>query len=413
MDMTADVVVVGGGIAGSAIATVLSRNGLQVVVLERQKVYRDRVRGESIPAWGVAEAQRLGLYDILLEAGAVLTRWRVAYDETRSPAAAEAAARDLSQVVPGVPGWIGVGHPAACHALSRAAEASGAIVLRGAGQTRVMVGNDPSVHYEMDGQEHHVRCALVIGADGRSSTVRQQAGIVLSRAMPTHMIAGLLVDGLAGWPQDTLSIGTDGDVMFLIFPQGGERARLYCCIAPEQRGRFNGTGGAERFLEAFAGMSCLPQAQALARGVPVGPCATFGGEDTWTDVPFSPGLVLIGDAAGYNDPIIGQGLSLALRDVRVLSELLLAGRDWSPQYLQPYADERRERLRRLRFTAALIAALQSEFGPEAAERRRRFFARAAADATLTLALAATGVGPAGVPAWAFEDGMRKKVLQHV
>ena len=47
MDRSVDVVVVGGGIAGSALATVLARRGLDVVVLERQTAYRDKVRGTT------------------------------------------------------------------------------------------------------------------------------------------------------------------------------------------------------------------------------------------------------------------------------------------------------------------------------------------------------------------------------
>jgi flavin-dependent dehydrogenase len=48
MARTADVVIVGGGIAGSALATVLARGGHEVVLLERQSVYRDKVRGEGM-----------------------------------------------------------------------------------------------------------------------------------------------------------------------------------------------------------------------------------------------------------------------------------------------------------------------------------------------------------------------------
>ena len=64
---------------------------------------------------------------------------------------------------------------------------------------------------------------------------------------------------------------------------------------------------------------------------PAGPCATYPGDDTWTDAPFADGVVLIGDAAGYNDPIIGQGLSIAMRDARIVRDLILDGaRDRPP-----------------------------------------------------------------------------------
>lgn len=58
-----DYVVVGGGIAGGTFATVMARAGASVLLLERQSDYRDRVRGELIWPWGVAEVQRLGVAD--------------------------------------------------------------------------------------------------------------------------------------------------------------------------------------------------------------------------------------------------------------------------------------------------------------------------------------------------------------
>ena len=50
-----DVVAVGGGVAGCALAAVLAEAGMAVLVLERETVFRDRVRGEWIPPWGVSE----------------------------------------------------------------------------------------------------------------------------------------------------------------------------------------------------------------------------------------------------------------------------------------------------------------------------------------------------------------------
>src|SRR5947208_10185338 len=59
-----------------------------------------------------------------------------------------------------------------------------------------------------------------------------------------------------------------------------------------------------------------------------GPLATFDGADSWVDHPYRNGVALIGDAAATSDPTWGQGMSLTLRDVRVLSDALGAGHDW-------------------------------------------------------------------------------------
>ena len=63
-----------------------------------------------------------------------------------------------------------------------------------------------------------------------------------------------------------------------------------------------------------------------ARGI--GPLATFASDDIWVDHPYQSGVVLIGDAAAANDPMFGQGMALTFRDVRTLSDHLLATDDW-------------------------------------------------------------------------------------
>ena len=62
-----DVIVAGGGIAGSTLAGVLARSGLGVLVVEKEARFRDRVRGEGTVPYGVAEAMRMGLGDLLKE----------------------------------------------------------------------------------------------------------------------------------------------------------------------------------------------------------------------------------------------------------------------------------------------------------------------------------------------------------
>ena len=60
-----------------------------------------------------------------------------------------------------------------------------------------------------------------------------------------------------------------------------------------------------------------------------GPVAFFPNSDIWASQISGRDVVLIGDAAGAADPSWGRGTSLAFRDVRELSELLLAQGDWS------------------------------------------------------------------------------------
>jgi 2-polyprenyl-6-methoxyphenol hydroxylase-like FAD-dependent oxidoreductase len=400
-----DVVVVGGGIAGGALAAVLARAGVSVLVLERATEYRDRVRGEWIAPWGVVEAQRLALYDTLVAAGGHHVPRFVGWDETVDPTQAEAEVLDLGGIVPGVPGPLCLGHPTACAALAGAAESAGATVLRGVSGIAVGAGE---VRYRAGEAECSVRCRLVVGADGRGSVVRQQAGISFHADEPHHLFGGLLVADL-DWPDDVQTIGTEGDVNFFVFPQGRGKARLYLGHALGQRNRFAGPNGATDFLRAFD-LACVPDSERVVRASPAGPCATYTNEDGWTDPPYADGTVLIGDAAGYNDPIIGQGLSIALRDVRLVSELLLATTDWSGGFLAPYAEERRERMRRLRFSAGLIATMHAEFGPAAVARRRRALERFRDDPELQLARAAPFVGPEIVPAQAFTEDVRARLF---
>ena len=400
MSANPDVVIVGGGIGGSALAAVLAKQGAEVLVLERQQTYKDRVRGEYMPPWGVEETQRLGLLDVLLGAGGHFCPRYIPYDELTAPEIAEQHPVDMGKVIPGIAGALMVSHPGACEALARAAAVAGATVLKGVTNVSVEPGARPKVRFSGAGTEQVVEPRLVVGADGRTSSVRAQAGIEETRFEPSHLITGLLVDGASDWPRDTYSIGTEDDRMYYVFPQGETRVRLYNCTALDQTDRFVGASGVRRFMESFK-LRCLPGSQELAGATPIGPCATLTGEDTVVERPYADGVVLVGDAAGYNDPIMGQGLSLAMRDARMISEVMGAGSDWSPGAFQPYREERVLRMARMRFAAAMMAELRSRFGAEARERRARYRAKVAAgDTELGMVTAISGVGPDRVnPAW--------------
>ena len=76
--------------------------------------------------------------------------------------------------------------------------------------------------------------------------------------------------------------------------------------------------------------------------------------DSWSDAVVADGVVFAGDAAGFSDPTIGEGLSVALRDARMIRDVLLGGEDWSKEAFTPYVEERAERMRRLRFAVQVF-----------------------------------------------------------
>jgi 2-polyprenyl-6-methoxyphenol hydroxylase-like FAD-dependent oxidoreductase len=404
-----DLIIVGGGIGGSALATVMARAGKSVLLLEQSEVYEDRVRGEWIAPWGVDEVKRVGLYELLMSAGGHHLHRHVTYDETLEPAAAEARTLPLSIFREGVPGPLCIGHPHHCQTLFDAAKAAGVRALRGVRVVEVAAGDAPRAVYEHEGRTVEATGRLLVGADGRTSIVRETAGIQLHQDKPHHWFGGLLIDGATEWPADLQAIGTEGDFGFLAFPQGGGKVRIYGGYALDQAQRFRGPEGPRKFLDAFA-LACSPQNRHLVAGEPAGPLFSYFNNDSWTDEPFAPGVVLVGDAAGWNDPIIGLGLSITYRDVRIVSELLTGSDDWASLSFAPYAEERAERMRRLRFAAKVQAAIDMEFGEAAKARRASIFERSAADPSLRIQAFAVMAGPETLPPEAFSQAAWDRIM---
>lgn len=404
-----DVVIVGAGVAGGALATRLARRGLSVLVLERTRVHIDRIRGEWLAPWGVREARELGLLDELLTAGGHFVSRTVRYEDGIPIGEARARAMETTALVPDVPGVMMLGHPRMCVTLDDAAQTAGATLLRGVESVTVEPGVPPTISFVHDNERHTARPRLVIGADGRGSTVARQIGAETNTEPVHHLIAGLLIEGVHEWPQDEQAMGVHDGAFLLIFPQGQGRMRLYLCYALEERGRFSGPQAARAFLDAFR-VPSLPFADAIANGEIAGPCQGYPNADTWVDQPVAPGVVLIGDAAGHNDPTIGQGLSITMRDVRLVADAILAADGWDDALFADYAAERRERLRRLRIVARLTSLLRCEFDAAATERRTEVWNRIGANGKLALPLLVPFFGPFGVPPETFEQPAIQRLL---
>jgi menaquinone-9 beta-reductase len=317
-----DLVTVGGGLGGSALAFAMARRGRRVLVIEREVRFADRVRGEALAPWGVAELRALALEDQVRNAAAHDLPWFDLYY-----LGAMIQHRNVVETTPQASGWLAFYHPAAQEAVIAAAAAAGAEVRRGSRVRDVRPGASPAVVVEAGDDGEAISARLVVCADGRGSVARKWGGFAVQRETPRHLFSGVLLDGLAA-PEDTSGLFLDppGARISLLFPQGRGRVRAY--VGYHREGTPPAAAGysVERFIDESVGAGVPREWYADARQA--GPLAMFDATDNWVDHPYRDGIALIGDAAATSDPTWGQGMSLTLRDARTLADCLSASDDW-------------------------------------------------------------------------------------
>lgn len=370
-----DVVIAGGGFGGACVARTMAAAGARVLVVERERRFRDRVRGESL-MWGVADADALGVGDVLRRTcGNQAPFW----DVTLVPMAL--GPRDVSVTTPGQTAYITFYHPEMQEAVLAAAADAGVEVRRGARVHDIRPGTRPEVTIDNDGVSETVTARLAIGADGRSSVARGWAGFAAQRDPDELRLAGVLLDHVTVPRQDTqyLWMNTGIGKEALLIPIGGGRARAYLGYHRDaDSGRYQGSRDLPRFLDACVEAG-VPR-EFCADAVVAGPLATFDGADSWVDHPYARGVALIGDAAAASDPSFGQGLSLTMRDARVLTDNLLASDDWDAAG-NAYAAEHDRYYGNIHKVERWYTDLFMARGPEADRRRERALPLIAEDMT--------------------------------
>ncbi len=372
--MTYDIIAIGGGLGGSALAIAMARNGRNVLVLESETKFRDRVRGEQLTTWGTAEARELGIFDLLLSTCAHELPWWNIY-----VGGVQVQHRNMAETTPQQLPNLTFFHPEMQETLLREAESVGAEVRRGARVRGVEPGERPAVLVEDDGRQERIECRLVVGADGRSSMVRKWGGFEVQGDADLLQIGGIMMEDSP--------LADDAAHFFMnppqgmaspIFPQGGKRARLYLVTRVEKGPGHSGEKDLPAFLDGCAQAGV--DASLLKSARYSGPLATFKGAATWVDRPYRNGVVLIGDAASHSDPSWGQGLSLTLRDARVLRDKLLETDDWEAA-ANTYAREQHEYFMMTHTVEDWFTQFFYEVGPQADERRARAMPLARQDPT--------------------------------
>jgi 2-polyprenyl-6-methoxyphenol hydroxylase-like FAD-dependent oxidoreductase len=373
--MARDAIIVGGGLAGSALAEQLAKAGRDVLVFERETEFKDRVRGENMLPWGVAAAKRLGIFDDLIAAGGnPANTWMTYAMGHPSPP------RDLRATTPGGDTMLNMFHPDIQKVVTTRAVNAGATIVRG---TTVLsltagAGESPSVTYESEGRLLSESARIVVGADGRNSQMRIWGGFEVHRDPKFFTIAGTLIEG-TDIPHDGAYLCMGPGFASFWAPLGQRKSRTYF-VYPTVTGkrRLTGTERVAEFLQAVQSVGTPASWTEGARSI--GPLAEFDGADRWVESPAKNGVVLIGDAAASSDPSWGSGLSLTLADVEHLAGQLTSNTDWNAA-IGDYARQHDQYYGALHRIHSWMRELIWTPGPEADARRHRVFSRMFQDPT--------------------------------
>ncbi len=353
---SADIVIVGGGPVGSALALALRDSGLRIVLLEARAAGGGDARPLALSYGSRLILERLGVWPAL---AATATPIRNIHVSQRGGfgrvglAASEAGFPELGYVVD---------YGRVAQALAEAAAATSASCLTGARVTATHSDDPARVVYQYAEEQRELSAALVVladgGAAGESGTeaIDYQQSAVTARVVserPHNYTAyeRFTAHGPLALLPDSINTGEkDGKSWALVWTTTPEHARQLCAMAPEKfllelRAAFGGRAGD---FSAVSGRVAYPLQRRRTQAA-------------------ADHIVLIGNAAQTLHPVAGQGFNLGLRDAWELGEQItghstdaLGSRAWLSAY---QARRRLDRGAGIGFTHALVELFSNDLLP--------------------------------------------------
>ena len=327
----AQVVVVGSGPAGLALALLLARGGVSVTLVERRGEATGLLRGDGLMPSGLEALQRMGLGARL---AGLPQRELLAWSFWVEGAPLFSAREPMGSPVP----CRLIDTPSLLTLLLQEAEQQASFrMLTGTGASDLLwdsAGERVTGVVLDDGRS--LPADLVVACDGRGSRLRKQAGLALERQGPSLEVLWFTLEGEAAsplqhWLQGRFAtlVGEGGSCALFSTARGGVRLGWLSGAEPRpapEGAEENKPAAEPSWPERLARLS-PPELATLWRRFE--PAAAFPAPLPLTIQPalaprwWRPGLLLLGDAAHPMSPLRAQGLNMALRDAVVAAERLL------------------------------------------------------------------------------------------
>lgn len=338
MTVECDILIVGGGMTGVALALALGQLPLKVIVIEARSPDREGANEDDRSLTLSPSSRRLfeaiGMWPTLADCGPMAIREIHISDAGPLSGTVHLNAHDL--------GVDALGYVFENKALSRALLAAlpQSDRLTWFAPASIAGYDDRGSHLVVranQGEEtFEIHCRLMVGSDGTSSRVRELAGIRV-RATDygqTALVARFTPEFPA--PMIAFERFTPSGPL-AVLPRSGGHCGLVLSVSSQDAGRLNTNAPAVRALAEARFGSRLGRFQEL------GSPRSFPLRRVMATSVTAPRVALIGNAAHTLHPVAAQGLNLGLRDVAALAEMLEHGCDdpGAPSLLREYAKRRR------------------------------------------------------------------------
>jgi len=309
-------IVVGARCAGSAAAISLAQAGKRVIVLDRARFPSDTLSTHLMFAGGVVELKRLGALDRVLALGApklpeALSAWN-GY-ETRA----------TYTPIDGIDYGMCVKRTGLDAALVETAREAGAEVRERCAVSG-LIWDDKRVagvrYRDHEGEEREIRAPLVIGADGRNSTVAREVGTETPRLQSANGRGSYFAywkDAKPEW-RSTAAQWRQGAELVTAFPCDDGQMLVMAMPPLSRAADFEGDlqGEYERTVRAVPELADRLDGATLESKV-----RHTVSTPSYFRRSSGPGWVLVGDAGHFKDPVTAQGIRDALRYARLLGEM--------------------------------------------------------------------------------------------